>query len=71
MRSCNFLVKEAIAVRKALVKQAWADHRAGIDSLEDCILDIYLIRQRDHKSRVQMLRQRGIPYPEINYRGVA
>ena len=71
MRSCNFLVKEAITVKNALVKQAWADHRSGLDSLEDCILDIQLISQRDHNSRVNMLRQRGIAYPAISYRGVA
>lgn len=71
MRSCNFLVKEAIAVKNALVEQAWADYRSGLDSLEDCILDIQLISQRDHNSRINMLRQRGIDYPEVNYRGVA
>ncbi len=70
MRNCNFLVKEAGAVKRALVSQAWADYRLGIDSLEDCILDIQEIKKADHKSRVNMLRQRGIAYTAINYRGV-
>ena len=71
MRNCNFMVVEAIAVRKALVDQAWSDYRAGIDTLEDALQDIATIRRRDHRARLVMLKQRGIPYPTVNYRGCA
>ena len=71
MRNCNFMVVESIAVRRALVDQAWSDYRAGVDVLEDTLDDIAIIRKRDHKSRLIMLKQRGIPYPKVNYSGCA
>jgi len=71
MRNSNFIVIEANAVREALEEQARADYLCGVDDYKSFVLDVAVIRQRDHKSRLEMLRQRGIPYPKINYRGCA
>jgi hypothetical protein len=68
MRHCNFMVAEASAVKNALIADAKASYAAGIDTREDMILDIAIIKSRPHDECVKMLRQRDIPYPNVNYR---
>lgn len=67
MRHCNFIVAQAVAVKKALIADARAQYAAGFDTKQEMIADIAFIKSRPHDECVKMLRRRGIPYPSINY----